>query len=383
MKLAYLSNSIIPSREANSIHVIKMCEAFAALGHSVALLAPDVKSGLEPGITDPFAFYGVQPSFEIRKLPWRSIKGRAWLYGWESARMARRDKFDAAFGRCLPSCAASAILGVPTIWDAHMFTFLQRPHERLLFRAMIASRGFKGMTVNCGALRRCVLEKVPKLEEHIVVAHNGANAIPNGVKPKYLAGKQNALQVGYIGHLYPGKGFEVVRELAQRAPWAEFHVVGGQQQTIDLLREDATLPTNLRLHGFVPPAEIEGLTLAFDVLLAPYQREVQIAGGGETASWMSPLKLFSYMAAGKPILCSDLPVLREIIQHDRNGLLIVPDDAGAWLLALQELRADPDQRRRLGAQARLDFQERHTWQQRGRRVLEPLTDSRGDHPQRN
>jgi glycosyltransferase involved in cell wall biosynthesis len=376
MELIYLSNSIIPSREANSIHVMKMCEGFSALGHKVVLLAPNVLSGLEPGIEDPFAFYGVQPSFEIRKLPWRSIKGRAWLYGLESARVARRSGVDAAFGRCLPSCAAAARLGIPTIWDAHMLTFLQRRHERLLFRLMITAPGFKGMTVNCDALRRCILEEVPELEEKIVVAHNGANTIPDGLEPKTLAGKQDALRVGYIGHLYPGKGFEIVRELALRAPWAEFHVVGGQQQTIDSLHKDETLPVNLTLHGFVPPAEVERLTLAFDVLVAPYQREVQIAGGGETASWMSPLKLFSYMAAGKPILCSDLPVLREIIQHGRNGLLIAPDDMEAWLSALKELSADAGERTRLGTNARSDFLARHTWQQRGRRVLELLANSR-------
>ena len=44
----------------------------------------------------------------------------------------------------------------------------------------------------------------------------------------------------------------------------------------------STLPNNIRLHGFVPPAETERLCLAFDVLLAPYQSDVRIAGGGET-----------------------------------------------------------------------------------------------------
>ena len=280
MKLVYFSNSIIPSREANSIHVMKMCEAFSALGHQVVLLAPNVKSGVEPGIIDPFAFYGVQPSFEMRKLPWPSVKGRAWLYGLAAGRHAHQNGFRVAFGRCLPSCAASARLGIPTIWDAHMLTFLQRWHERFLFRLLIGASGFKGMSVNCDALRRCVLEEVPELEGRIVVAHNGANAIPDGLPPKPLGGKRDALNVGYIGHLYQGKGFEIVRELALRAPWAEFHVVGGQQQTIDRLQKDATLPSNLTLHGFVLPAETERLTLAFDVLLAPYQREVQIAGGG-------------------------------------------------------------------------------------------------------
>mgnify|MGYP001195289087 FL=1 len=47
MKILYISNSIIPSRTANSIHVMKMCQAFADNGHEVILLAPDKKKKYE------------------------------------------------------------------------------------------------------------------------------------------------------------------------------------------------------------------------------------------------------------------------------------------------------------------------------------------------
>jgi glycosyltransferase involved in cell wall biosynthesis len=179
--------------------------------------------------------------------------------------------------------------------------------------------------------------------------------------------------VGYIGHLYAGKGFEIIPALAARMPSADFHVVGGEQKTVEALRSDPTLPRNVRLHGFVPPAETERLCLAFDVLLAPYQSDVRIAGGGETAAWMSPLKVFGYMAAAKPILCSDLPVLREVIEDGRNGILVPPDDPGAWAAALQRLLDDSALRERLGATAHADFLARHTWQQRASRVLAGLT----------
>jgi glycosyltransferase involved in cell wall biosynthesis len=372
VKIAYLSNSKIPSREANGIHVMKMCQAFARLGHDVTLLVPDVQSDLEPGVSDVFSFYGVESCFQVRKLPWRSFKGRGWIYGYEAARCAQRLAVDGAFGRCLHSCAFATRLGITTVWDAHMLTFLNRRSERLLFLWMIAAPSCKGVTVNCDSLRRCILDKLPQLAGRIAVAHNGADALPPDIQAARLDGNGGRLRVGYVGHLYPGKGLEIVRELAARAPWADFHVVGGQQQTVEWLRRDLTLPRNIHLHGFVPPSEAERLVLAFDVLLAPYQREVQIAGGGETAAWMSPLKLFTYMAAARPILCSDLPVLREIIQHGRNGLLVSPDDPSAWAIALRELCSDSARRTQLGKNAYADFLARHTWQQRANRVLDCL-----------
>jgi glycosyltransferase involved in cell wall biosynthesis len=371
MKLAYLSVSKIPSREANSIHVMKMCQEFSHLGHEVTLLAPGVTDGLEPGVSDPYTFYGVDRCFELRKLPWRRVKGRGWIYGWEAGRLAYRLGVDAAFGRSLHACAVAARSGVPTTFDAHMLSFLQRRGERRLFHWMIGAPAFRQVSVNCASLGRCILERVPELEGRIVVAHNGADVLAADLEPADLGGGERP-QVGYVGHLYAGKGFEIIPALAAQVPWAAFHVVGGEQKTVDALRSDATLPKNIRLHGFVPPAQTERLCLAFDVLLAPYQSDVRIAGGGETAAWMSPLKVFGYMAAAKPILCSDLPVLREVIEDGRNGLLVPPDDPEAWAAALKRLLDNRPLRERLGATAHADFLARHTWRRRASRVLQGL-----------
>ncbi|MGE0449666.1 MAG: glycosyltransferase family 4 protein [Vicinamibacterales bacterium] len=373
MKLAYLSISKIPSREANSVHVMKMCQAFAHLGHEVTLVAPDVRLGLEPDVADPYRFYGVEPVFAMRKVPWRSFKGRGYAYGWEAGRTARRMGVDAAFGRSLHACVVAAGSGVPTTFDAHMPTFLRQADQRWLFERMIRTAAFRRLAVNCGALGRAALGELPELANRIVVAHNGADPVSNATGPADLGDTRGRPQIGYVGHLYQGKGFEIVRELAARVPSADFHVVGGDHTSVAQLRADATVPGNVRLHGFVPPAQVDSLTLAFDVVLAPYQVEVRTAGGGETAAWTSPLKVFGYMAAGKPILCSDLPVLREVIEHGRNGVLLPPSDAAAWAAALRDLIGNPSERARLGAAARTGFLSRHTWQQRASRVLEGLS----------
>ena len=60
MRIVYISDSAIPSSSPNSVHVMKMCQAFTCLGHQVTLVAPDVSDGLEPGVSDIYAFYGVE-----------------------------------------------------------------------------------------------------------------------------------------------------------------------------------------------------------------------------------------------------------------------------------------------------------------------------------
>jgi len=91
---------------------------------------------------------------------------------------------------------------------------------------------------------------------------------------------------------------------------------------------------------------------------------------------VSPLKVFGYMAAAKPILCSDLPVLREVIEDGSNGILVPPDNVEAWAAALQRLLDDGTLRQRLGVTAHADFLARHTWRQRASRVLESFSSSK-------
>ena len=80
MKIIYISKSIIPSRAANSIHVMKMCQAFADNGHKVVLLAPDLKNYYEKNINDIYEYYGVRKNFEIKKLFHPSNRIGAFIY---------------------------------------------------------------------------------------------------------------------------------------------------------------------------------------------------------------------------------------------------------------------------------------------------------------
>ena len=78
------------------------------------------------------------------------------------------------------------------------------------------------------------------------------------------------------------------------------------------------------------------------------------------------------MAAAKPIISSDLPVLREIFEHDRNALLCPPDNLQAWIFALETLKGDEESRLRLGQEARNDFFRKYTWTMRASSILESI-----------
>jgi glycosyltransferase involved in cell wall biosynthesis len=78
-----------------------------------------------------------------------------------------------------------------------------------------------------------------------------------------------------------------------------------------------------------------------------------------------PLKTFSYLAAGRPILAPALPDTAELLRDGETALLVAPDDPAAAALALDALFAQPELAARLSANARA-LAERHSWDARAK-----------------
>ena len=158
--------------------------------------------------------------------------------------------------------------------------------------------------------------------------------------------------------------------MAKNCTWADFHIVGGAEDDIERIRNISVKIKNVTIQGYIPPPKAELFRLKMDVLLAPYQEEVHIAGGNiTTEKWMSPLKLFEYMASSKPIICSDISVLREVLKHQRNCLLCAPTDINAWISSLTELRNNTVLRNKLAENALYDLKTNFLWEIRAKRIL--------------
>ena len=185
--------------------------------------------------------------------------------------------------------------------------------------------------------------------------------------------KGTAFQVGYSGHLYPGKGLEIILELAQRLPDVGFHILGGYERDVDFWRVKITELENIHFYGFRPLSEVSSFLRKIDAALAPYLKVVGIFGGTEQdQSSASSLKLFEYMAHGLPIVASDLPAVREVLRHGENALLCDPDNLDSWLAAIVQLKEDRELRASLAHEAQADFRANYTWDIRASRLISIL-----------
>jgi glycosyltransferase involved in cell wall biosynthesis len=171
----------------------------------------------------------------------------------------------------------------------------------------------------------------------------------------------------HSGHIYPGRGAEELVEAAVLLPGFQVLFVGGKPPDIERVRsrvERLGLADRIRFAGTVPHRDVPMYLWAADILVMPYTSRTP------TFRSMSPLKMFEYLAAGRPILATDFPVIREILNSD-NAALVPPDSAEALAEGIRALLADQDRRERLAAQACRDAGA-YAWEARARGILKIL-----------
>jgi glycosyltransferase involved in cell wall biosynthesis len=376
MKIALVAPTHLPARRANTIQVMKMAQAFTRLGHTVQVVVPGVPS--QPVPWDELAHsYGLKDRFPVTWLPAFPAL-RRYDYGLRAVQWARAWKVDLLYTRLPQAAALASSLGVKTILEMH-----DLPGSGAypwLFQRFLKGRGARRLVAITQALASDLAEayRAPLDPLFTCIAPDGVDLDRFLDLPEPEAARRGisipppSFTVGYTGHLYSGRGVEMILDLARELPEMSFLLAGGEPQDVQRLKQAAQSAglENVILPGFIPNAELPLYQAASDVLLMPYQRHVAASSGGDIARYLSPLKLFEYMACGRAILCSNLPVLREVL-NPHNAVLLPSEDVQAWISALRQLQADPQRRRSLGGQARQDSAH-FTWENRAQRILEGL-----------
>lgn len=387
MKIVFIATSRVPSTTANSIQVMKVCQAFAQIGHEVRLLVPQ-QPGEQPGSPgkhDLASFYGLQLDFPVEWLPAsrRLRRLHGYEFSWRAVKRAQALEADIVYAWPLQAALFALLRQFPVLLELHEPpSGLVGP---LLFRLVLTlpGKGFAGnirflpiTQVLADILARSYPESAQKKAGiSQVVAPDGVDlerylVVPEAAIARRELGLPDRLTAGYTGHLYPGRGMGLLVELARRFPQVNFLWVGGRPEDVagwkERLAEQGL--SNITLTGFIENKHLPLYQAAAEILLMPYERKVSGSSGGNTADFASPMKMFEYMACGRAIVSSALPAIGEVL-NEKNSVLCPPEDVEAWAKAFKELLDDPEKRSLLARRARLEV-ERYTWQNRARRSLE-------------
>jgi glycosyltransferase involved in cell wall biosynthesis len=386
MKVALIAPSHIPARRANTMQVMKMAQAIAGLGHEVRLVSPMAgRRSTDQSITweELSRHYGLKNYFRVEWLPAIPFL-RRYDFAYRSVTLARRWGAEVIYTRLPQSAAIASQMGFPTILETHDIP--RGTLGPLMFTAFLRGRGARRLVVITRSLKSDLVQQLgaPNDPRFTVIEPDGVDLsryedLPDTITARHAIQEKlnrnlegTRFLAGYTGHFYPGRGVELVLEMAQCLPETMFLLVGGEPQDVQRLGEQIRQKglSNVTLSGFVPNADLPMYQAACDALLMPYQQQVAASSGGDISRYLSPMKLFEYMACGRAILSSDLPVLQEVLKPDFARLL-PSAEVNKWVEALQELDSNPQMRSELGGRAHAAAR-RYTWEARAQRILEGL-----------
>lgn len=379
MKIALITNSRIPSLTANSIQAMKVAQALMQLGHDLRMYAP---AETEPATRETLlAHYGLRLVPDLKLLP--SIKRlKRFDFILHAQRAAKKIEADLIYTWLPQSAVLGLWAGSPVVLEMH--ADVSGKMGAWWLRQFWKTRGHKVMTVTTSTLKK-VLERSTKIQfkaEALLVAPNGVelekyDRLPNPVEARRQLNLPKGTTVGFTGHIYPGRGADLLFELAKQMPHVNFLWAGGTPELVAHWRgqlQNAKM-NNVTMTGFVKHESVPLYQAAADVLVMPYSRSIEASSGQDIAEVINPMKMFEYMASARAIVCADLISIREVLnvgnavfcqavgkENRESGIL-------EWKAAIEALLADESRRHALGSQARRDV-EGLTWVKREKRVLE-------------
>jgi glycosyltransferase involved in cell wall biosynthesis len=382
LSLVVVANARLPSQRAQSLQVIHAAAAFARAGAPTVLAhARRRRTTPLPRGVDLFEHYsvpaGARPEIvEVACLDAIDLVPRALQYlparlqelsfSRNAARLVRQ-RFRARTVLSREVEAARALLrnGVSDVFlEVHRVPG-GRTRRRWLAEAMAGARGVVAIS---GGVREelCALGLDPArvVVEHDALEPSRFAALPSREEAREELGlPREGPLVAYTGGLLAWKGAEVLVEAARLLPAVRFVIAGGMDLDVERLRERARGVPNVRIDGFQPPSRVGLYLRAADVGVVPNRSRLAIS-----ARYTSPLKVFEAMAVGLPLVASDLPSLRELLEDGLDAVLVEPDDPAALARGIERVLADPGLRHRLSARMLARAPE-HTWDARAGRLL--------------
>jgi len=342
-----------------------MCQAFYELGNQITLITPIYPNTLKEDI---YSFYGIDKEIEIIRINRSFSKLGLIFFLFGVLIKLNRLKPDRVVGRCVYSCYLATLMGYKVVFDSHRPEWEGGKIYFSFFKKMMASKNLVKLALNSKALKQ-IYEKnnfMNQFSNKMIVANNGSRIFPLDQKIQLVG--NNLVKIGYVGHLYKGRGVDIIIECANRLKDIDFILVGGEKEDIDFWK-NYSKSKNVYFLGFINPQLIYKYRNSFDILLAPYQNEVYTPAGFNTVSFMNPIKILEYMSSNKPIIASSLPAIEEILEHEFNGLLVKSDNVDEWCREIKKIISNNELSQKISKQAYQDFLDNYTWQSRVKKFL--------------
>lgn len=366
MKFLYIANIRIPTEKAHGAQIMKTCEAMAKIGSIEALIVSNRKS---PITNDSLEYYGIKTPFPIeRAAVLDTVKwGRLgfWIeslsFVWSARLKARAHANSLLYGRDeLVMWLITLFTNRSFVWESHTgaWNFAARSVARRAKAIVVISHGLKDWYIEKGISA----EKIVVAPDGIDLASFEEIEAPEVARARL--GLPNTFTALYVGRFDGWKGAETVCKASRLlSESVQVVLIGGEPDQVALMQHNYP---NVRFLGFHPYSELPNNLSAADVLLLPTSAKDEIG-----ARFTSPMKLFAYLAARKPIIAADVPSSREVLQES-DAIFVLPDNPDALAEAIMRVAEMTSVERISLAESAHNRASAYTWDARARILQELL-----------
>lgn len=372
----YIFSGRFPSEKAHALYVAYVCNSFAEKGFEVTLVVP---RRLGRSRQKYETFFSLEKRFKVVHVPtidlyFTKLVTVAFYTHYFSFvifsvlhTLLRAPKHALLFSNESVPSVLLALCGRTVVYEMHDYPGKAKVFFKILLRAVHAV-----LTQNTLKRDRLVSEfNIPATK--VIVEHNAVDLslfVPRGDSGDgraKLGLPHDAFIVLYTGQLLPWKGVDILAQACESLPNNFLCVfLGGSSEQIESFTRAHAGNTHIRIPGYKSHTEIPIWLSASDCLVLPNTAKETIS-----SSYTSPMKLFEYMASGRPIIASDLPSIRSVVS-EREVFFVPPDNPEvlrSQILHVHGHKAECGQKTKNA----LETVSYHTWEKRATRIVQALT----------
>ena len=350
-KIYYVAELNLPSKSAYSIHVMKMCEAFSKLKYDINLFVINKKNknqlNKDYNINYKFKVISIFNDFVLLNFLFRIIFALKIL-------SKNTDKKALFLSRSIIFSLIACLFRKKIILELHHeITGISKIIYWLLKKLnLIENLKFIFLSSNLNYIYKINNEKYLVLDDAVNLADFN--------KKKGIKYKKTCV---YVGSFFEGKGIEQIFRLAKKNKKTFFHIYGEKKY----LRENKK-EKNIKIFDYVNYSKIPTIISRYEVALMPYQRKVRGRGSIWLQKYMSPLKMFDYMAAKMIIIASNLKVYKHILKNNFNCILVNVNEDEKWSKAIR-LAFKKNYRNRYLRENAYKTVKKYTWDKRCKKII--------------
>jgi len=365
MRICYLFNSSTPSSNPGSIQVVNTCAAISELSHDIRLIVPN--TGLNLSLKK---FYGIKKSPKLIKLKYFKkfpLGLNYYLFSIFSIFNGICNNSELYITRNYFTLFLLILLKKKVIIEVHHDLKNEGRLINILYKYfdIFNNKNIIKVVAITNPVKKYLISnfRVDKKKIEIIPSASALKFKFNKIKKKKM------YNIGYFGSLDSSKGSDFIIKLSNKDKKNKYFIYGGSKEEV-LRFKKKNIPKNLQINQSVQYSRIKKNMSKMDILLMPSNpKKLRSLGGiGNIAKYTSPIKLFDYLASGKIIITSNLKVFHEILQNNKNCMIINNLKTDAWIKVINNLKMKIPMVNTIKKNA-YNLSKDHTYIKRAQRIL--------------